>query len=189
MSAQLIPISQVVSLAKSHGINLGHGDSEEHIFYLSKLGLLPKASKKRVEGRIKGHYPDWVIERLQKITDLKKKGLSYSQMKFYLTETDYSTSPLSQTPNVALTSNNLVILVIGLILGYLLSQNSLSPRPNVPESSASLSDQNLQELVRSTVRALNQPAEDERVTIYSVSLPENSLKFLPKTDLDLKVNP
>jgi len=180
MSAQLISLSQILAAARHQEINLGKGNPEEHIFYLAKRGLVPKATRKRVKGKVEGYYPAWILDQLRKIAGLKSKGISYSQMKLYLqSEENHSPSPRALT--LPLTSNNLAILVIGLILGYLLAQNSASPSTN----KTTLLDRELPE----QARILDQPTAGDESRIYSISLPENSLRFLDKSHLDLDINP
>ena len=110
MDLNLLPIGQIVKLT---------GTDKTHLAYLAKLRLIPQAIRRKVGDKIAGCYPLEVIDKLKKIETLKDKGLSYSQIKWELSDSkpafnfNWNVSPL-------------VFLFIGLILGYLLSGGNKS---------------------------------------------------------------
>lgn len=109
----LLPISQIVEKATAAGVTFGFGDPKTHLAYLTKLRLLPQAVRRKINQEIEGCYPEEVISQMRKIEELKKQGLTYREIRFYL-QTLPAVSSHQATPGV-------VFLLIGLFLGYLLA--------------------------------------------------------------------
>ena len=65
---QLVSTNKLIQLAKTAGIDLGAGNPKERIRYYTKLGLIPHAQRKKLQGKpgaAVGCYPLWVLERLK----------------------------------------------------------------------------------------------------------------------------
>ena len=210
MSAQL-PISKVIQIAKQKKLSLGNGDPEQHLFYLGKLGLLPRAVKKKVNGKIEGHYGEEVIGQIELVSQLKNRGLTYSQMKLILNSQSFTSLTEGSTPKLAevktfdsnpiaqafpkyqqlFASSPLAFLVIGLVLGYLITFKNFS----APTTSAAA--QNTDNTITVTDISALSPAEKaltkvlgssnhQDQTIYVISEPKNSLTNLGKTKINLE---
>ena len=108
VATNLLPISQIIKQARIMGANFGFGDPKTHLAYLTKLHLLPQASRKKIGQDIVGCYPEYVVDLLMKIEGLRAQGLTYPQIKFKLE------NPVGNQPYVV------AFLIVGLILGYLL---------------------------------------------------------------------
>lgn len=183
----LISIDELIATAQDLKISLGAGNAKVHLAYLTSIGLLPKTTKRKVNGEIIGCYPQSVIEKLQQINDLKKQGLSYSQMKLVISNPNQVSSfPLQySSPHLTLSPVNfsgLAFLIVGLILGYLLAfQNFAKSGPSVPSfKSADISDLpggNKIKLSTITNSSDNQP-------VYLIVLPKQNLDNLGKIDIN-----
>lgn len=77
----LISISELIETLKKRGLVLTKGDAKVHLRYLGRLGLIPPTKKRKVGGALEGHYPEWTVARLEEIAELKKQGLTHTQMK------------------------------------------------------------------------------------------------------------
>lgn len=184
MAAHLISISDLISEAKRRNLALGQGDPADHLFYLGKLSLIPRATRKKVDGRFEGHYPSEVITMLENISRLKNNGLSYSQMKL--------ASPPVLTPSPALTpertttivtSNQAAFLFAGLLIGYLLASRPVAgDDPAVVIQAGGLSPSAGDPSTRFTLSP--EAASEER--IYVITAPKNSLGSLGPTTINLE---
>ncbi len=154
--SKLIPISQLLHQAKLRGINLGSGHPKTHLTYLSEIGLLPPAIRRKNAGSLEGHYPIDALDTLEKIESLKSQGLSYHQIKNQLN------TPSSVPPSPSF-SNSLAFLLIGLILGYLLALNRPTITPPQPVA-LDKTDQSL----------------------YLISIPKEKLNFQKIGTIELK---
>lgn len=133
--SKLISISQLLHQAKLRGINLGSGNPKTHLTYLSEIGLLPNAirRKPRHSAGLEGHYSSDTLDDLEKIESLKSQGLSYNQIKNQLF------AHIPDIPHTPYLPNNLVFLIIGLILGFLLARGqTVTPPPSVLASQVAL---------------------------------------------------
>lgn len=73
--SSLIEIDKLIRQAKKAGVDLGKGDPYNRLRYYTKIGWLPHMDRKKTKsGDVKGHYPDWVLDRLIRIDKLKKQG-------------------------------------------------------------------------------------------------------------------
>lgn len=197
MSA-LISISKIIEIAKKNNVPLGSGNPEQHLFYLGKLGLIPRATKKKVGGVFEGHYPTETVDRLQKISELKSQGQTYSQMKYVFNSQTLNPISPQPTPNFVAYSQHIfasspvAFLIIGLVLGYVVTVQNF-------KNAAALSATTTQEVASQTpvvqTSALT-PEEkslinlvslekDTQQTIYVITGPKNSLTNLGKTKINL----
>lgn len=79
--AELIATEKLIKKAQKNGIDFGKGNPYNRLRYYTKLGWLPHMTRQKDKaGNVVGHYPDWVIERLDYIQDLKDKGLSNDEI-------------------------------------------------------------------------------------------------------------
>lgn len=75
--AELITADKLITKAKSKKIDLGKGDPYNRLRYYTKIGWLPHMERKKDSGgNVVGHYPSWIVERLELIDELKGQGLS-----------------------------------------------------------------------------------------------------------------
>lgn len=73
----LISIDTLIKLAKQKNVNFGKGNPYNRLRYYTKMGWLPHMVRQKDEGgAIKGHYPEWALNQLLHIEDLKNQGLS-----------------------------------------------------------------------------------------------------------------
>lgn len=157
----LVPIDKIAKQS---------GTTKIHLAYLTKLGLIPMTIRRKINGKMAGCYPDSVITQLQKIEELKNKGLAYGQIKGSL-----ATPAFSFNFNVS----GLSLLLIGLILGYFLATNT----GVVTSASALTAKLDVQRQATSTVLA---SGKDQ--PIYVIALPQKNLDKLGKMDLSALVN-
>jgi DNA-binding transcriptional MerR regulator len=77
MSNNLIDIDKFITRAKKKGVDFGKGDPYNRLRYYTKIGWLPHMTRKKdKKGNVKGHYPEWALDRLLLIEDYKDKGFS-----------------------------------------------------------------------------------------------------------------
>src|SRR3989344_6768795 len=85
LNSTLLPTEKIIKIARRFGVDFGSGNPNERIRYFIKLGLLPYASRKSTKknGQILspiGHLPEWTIDRLKNIQELKSQGYSFPQI-------------------------------------------------------------------------------------------------------------
>lgn len=122
---QLLPIDNVIRVAKSTGVSFGPGNPRARLAYLGKLRLLPPAVRKKVSGHLTGCYPEDVVTQLQRIETLREAGLTYSQIRFRLNHPQ-------NTLNLSFPLGNVAFLIVGLILGWLVAATSLRTSTTTP---------------------------------------------------------
>ena len=86
MEDKLLPIHEIVRLAKEQGVDFGKGNPQNRLRYLTKHSLIPQAKRKLPPGSINpkstiAHYPTSIIKRLKFIHLLRKKGLPVHRIK------------------------------------------------------------------------------------------------------------
>lgn len=82
-----IEIDELIKLAKEKNINLGKGNPYNRLRYYTKIGWLPHMLRKKTsDGSTKGHYPSWVINRLETIEALKSQNLNNDEITEKLKE-------------------------------------------------------------------------------------------------------
>lgn len=209
MQDQLIPIDQIVQIAQQQGVTFGHGSPKIHLAYLTKLRLLPQTVRRKIGRNIKGCYPTSVIATLQKIEQMKNSGLTYSQIKYQLsnfvqTNSHSSSHPeigrlVSAEPNLSIitSGSGLAFLAVGLLLGYLLtnanppsSAGSVAIRSQLVPSKAEgsvestnlVKNQNQQEIYQLTT--IRESASEATEPIYLIAMPKQNLDRLGKMDIN-----
>lgn len=198
MSA-LISISKIIEIAKKNNVPLGSGDPEQHLFYLGKLGLIPRAIKKKVGGIFEGHYPTETVDRLQKISQLKSQGQTYSQMKYMFNSQTLNPIASQPTQNFVAYSQHIfasspvAFLIIGLVLGYVVTVQNF--RNSAPFNAATTQEATSQTYVAQTSALTPEeknfinivsPEKDTEQTIYVITGPKNSFTKLGKTQINLQ---
>ena len=74
---ELIAVKGLIKKAKRRGIDFGRGDPYNRLRYYTKIGWLPHMVRKTGNtGVVEGHYPEWVLDRLEYIENLKNSGQS-----------------------------------------------------------------------------------------------------------------
>lgn len=182
---ELLPIPELIKRAKAMGVNFGPGNPRTHLAYLAKTHLIPPAIRRKIEGKITGCYEQNVLELLLKIEEMKAAGLSYSEIKWQLSNqspmTSNSFSLSSYVPKITPEKwfNPAIYLIIGLLLGYFFAVNRIAA---VPESLAGLSfspaDNNF---VSTPGKATGQGTGDS--SVYIITLPGQHLDNLGKTNI------
>ncbi|HAI63044.1 MAG: hypothetical protein UU64_C0007G0023 [candidate division WWE3 bacterium GW2011_GWF2_41_45] len=72
---KMLSTEELILKAQSTGIDFGKGDPYNRLRYYTKIGWLPHMTRQKdSDGNIRGHYPDWVLERLVTIERLKAEG-------------------------------------------------------------------------------------------------------------------
>jgi len=83
----LLPIYQIIKLARQKEYDWGKGNPKNRLRYYTKIGLLPHAERKQLhpnDSHTVGHYPAYVIDLLLKIQDLKNTGKPLKEIKLQL---------------------------------------------------------------------------------------------------------
>jgi hypothetical protein len=93
--------------------------SKVQLAYYSKLGLIPPAVKRKYNGKIIGHYPSSTVNTLEEIKEMKSRGISYSDMKFFRSK-KVAVPPTPQTPSYPLLY--VLLFAIGILFGFFLNQ-------------------------------------------------------------------
>ncbi len=128
MTNQLLTISEFIEAARKQGASFEGGDAKVHLAYLTKLGLLPSAIKKKINGEIQGCYPKDSINKLLEIQSMKNSGITYSQISRVPSVVEGPskliaiTEPLASVGiNLQIKPSNFAYLVLGLVIGVLVS--------------------------------------------------------------------
>lgn len=178
MSNQLLTISEFIEAARKQGASFEGGDAKVHLAYLTKLGLLPSAIKKKIKGEIQGCYPSDALTKLLAIQAMKNSGITYSQMSKTSTALAQPTQtllPIKQDNVFALhiKPSNFAYLALGLVIGVLVSTLNTSGL-NAMHTTSNL---NLNETVK-----LGAKTDDSNV--YLIAVPKQNLDKLGKTNIN-----
>lgn len=207
---QLLPIPEIIRSAKKIGAAFGHGDPKIHLAYLTKLRLLPQTVRRKIGTEIVGCYPTSVISQIKQIEDLKSTGRTYSQIRSIFASQTID-SGFSQTPkhceNASFTlpsfgnsanfvphSNSLVFLIIGLILGYLLSISSVSQsKLSLFQNRADLTDNSIESLKTldtqsSQMIQIQGSSNGQNQPIYLIAVPKQNFEKLGTTNISKLIN-
>lgn len=214
---QLASIPDIIKSAKKIGVTFGHGDPRTHLAYLSKLRLLPQAIRRKINGsdHVVGCYPETVVPLLKKIEELKEAGLTYSQIRYKLSENNLSLPALSENeyagPSVSTPIYNqafayqqrsysypttLAFLIIGLFLGYIVSmlnsqqtnmQNPLAVKPVQAEETHSTIDPMSSDMIRIIESSKEEDGNQSQIYVISVPRGEHFSK-LEQTNINQLFN-
>jgi len=139
---EFISTNKLIKKAKRKSVDFGSGSSYNRLRYYTKIGWIPhmvrRADKK---GNIVGHYPNWTLDRLIYIEELKSKGLSNDEItkKINLKNKVISiknaiTSPEAQKRVGVYSILLVILLIIGSELGIIrlgISKNRATQISNV----------------------------------------------------------
>ena len=118
-----LTVNQLISLVKAQGLTFGSAAPKVHLAYLSKLGLIPGAVKRKYNGEMVGHYPSDTLTTLQEIQEMKNKGISYSDMKFFNSSPTTNVQlPVTKIGNFQFLNYIVPVLIftLGILFGYFL---------------------------------------------------------------------
>lgn len=180
MTMNLLPITQIIERARGMGVNFGSGDPKIHLAYLTKLGILPQTTKRKIDGEIMGCYPEEVVDKLVEIDRKKKSGWSLATIaredhQGYLVSQDYR-GDQRDVKNLALP-----FLIIGLVLGYLVAMVNL--KSNTP--SQNVSNDNNQAVETAYFKKLVSGLNNDEGPIYVISVPKSNFDNLGKEKVKL----
>lgn len=173
MDTNLVPINQIAKAAKTDKI---------HLAYLTKLRLLPQTIRRKVSGKIQGCYPASVVALVHKIEELKDQGLTYSQIRFQLTQPEsvLSATPFAVAPAIVQPTSPLALLIVGLLLGYLLATRPPSGAAALTQVPVSPIDINSQTMLK--VLKDNGPAQSG--PIYVIAVPAQNFSKVGQTNIN-----
>jgi DNA-binding transcriptional MerR regulator len=81
----LLPVQEIIRLAKEAGFDFGFGDPYNRLRYYIKIGLLPNIIRRSVNGgATQGHMPTDTVEKLLFIQCEKEKGSDYPEIALKL---------------------------------------------------------------------------------------------------------
>lgn len=107
---KLISVKEVIKKARARGFDFGRGKPTNLLYYYTKKGLLPGASRVSVFG-VKGHtvgcYPATVVDTMLRIQSLRQSGMSMAYIQTALV------TPKQQLVTV----RELVFALVGAVLG------------------------------------------------------------------------
>jgi|GEM_PF-602715 DNA-binding transcriptional MerR regulator len=79
--SKLIVANNIIKQAKKKGVDFGKGNPYNRLRYYTKIGWLPHMTRQKdKKGSVVGHYPAWVVSRLEYIQGLKDKGLTNEEI-------------------------------------------------------------------------------------------------------------
>jgi DNA-binding transcriptional MerR regulator len=108
----LISVNELIQKAQARKIDLGKGDPYNRLRYYTKMGWLPHMIRKNDQG----HYPEWVLERLEFIDTLKEQNLSNEEITKKIDEQNRL-----QNVEHALSSKQIKFRVLLYVVGVLLA--------------------------------------------------------------------
>jgi hypothetical protein len=77
---KLLPIEEVIEKASKRGVQFGKGDPYNRLRYYTKMAWLPHMTRKRLDGKLQGHYPQSAVDTLVLIENMKLEGLSNDEI-------------------------------------------------------------------------------------------------------------
>jgi len=189
MQNNLLTIEEIISRTKKSGTFLGHGDPKVHLAYLTKIRLLPQTIRRKVNNKIVGCYPESVPSLLQKIENLRSSGLTYSQIRFQLSNGQVVQTPAfsfrsvtNELAPIKNYSNGLAFLMIGLILGFLLAHNNSGGLVSTAKA-ATVTNLPTDATSQSIIKVVNGDNSSSD-PIYLIAIPQQNLYKLGKTDIN-----
>lgn len=156
------------------------GSSRIQLAYLTKIGILPKALRKKINGKLTGCYPKSVIPKLSEANQMKDKGITYSQMiktQGNLTMDQSLEIAPSITPaefTIRLRPSNFVYLIVGLIIGIFVTNlnSNMSTNLNSPFEKIKSGNYSL-----ASPQSANEP-------LYLIAVPKHNLDKMDKTNIN-----
>ncbi len=131
---KLIEIDELIKELKANNISIGKGNPYNTLRYYTKIGWLPNMQRKKApDGNVKGHYPIDTIEKLKRINELKKQGISNEDIQNILETTNKITSVKALLKNKEFLNKLykvatilILILLVIIELGFIDKNNILS---------------------------------------------------------------
>lgn len=107
--------------------------SKIHIAYLTKLGILPNAVKRKIDGKLVGCYPKDSLTKILEVKSMKDTGITYSQLAKSPVQV---LQPIHHDPAVTIQvkPSNFAYLVLGLVIGVLVSTLNTSGLATMKET-------------------------------------------------------
>lgn len=135
--------------------------SRIHIAYLTKLGILPNAVKRKIGGKLVGCYPKDSVTKLLEVKSIKSTGITYSQLAKNPVQ---MLQPIQHDPafTIQVKPSNFAYLILGLVIGVLVSTLNTSGLAAMKETK-------------------NLPLKSD---IYLISVPKQNLDKLDKTTIN-----
>lgn len=167
MSSDLLTIDEIIRRLSSNKV---------HFFYLSKLGLIPKAIRQKVRGAMTGCYPQEVVSRVATIEKMKSGGLSYAKIRNYFSaELVVPSSTGAMVVAASLGWYPFLTLLIGLLFGYIVGTSFNGGRQDAfREESLGLASRYI----------LGAKAEQLGEQVYVITIPD-SFSRVGKTDIKI----
>lgn len=206
----MLTIQEVIDKAKLSGVHFGPGGDKVHLAYLAKLRLIPQAVRRKVDGKIQGCYPDNIVRQLLEIERLRGQGLTYTQIRYQLTSPLDESSLVSRMPQIPFVGRireagpatfsgptmtppvaPLTYLVIGLLLGYLLSTVNMNNQGGAlanrgPEEKTVLSEASgILPIDKTKVSMLRLNDKSKTEPLYIIAIPRSHLGSLGETTINL----
>lgn len=163
----LITIDELMSQAKTTRV---------HLAYLTKIGILPNAVKRKINGKLVGCYPKDSLTKLFEVKNIKSTGITYSQLAKQIPSVVEGPSTLADPSTHALRllgrdditihvkPSNFAYLILGLVIGVLVSTLNTSGLVAMKETESlplksdvyliSVPKQNLDKLNKTTINYL-----------------------------------
>lgn len=189
--SNLYTITEFIDKARALGINFGNGDPKIHLAYLTKIGLLPQTTRRKINGCISGCYPQESLSTLIEIENLKNKGFSLAQISKSLN----SNKPSLYQPFTPVFDSNFSIpqkstspavlfLIIGILIGFLMANFNSQTMANMNkvENMALSAKSGLTNFQSQTNQTLNAVSGNQQ-PIYVIAIPKQNLDKMDKTDI------
>jgi len=97
------------------------GCTRIHVAYLTKLGILPGAVKRKINGKLVGCYPKDSLNKLLEVKNMKGTGITYSQLAKNPVHQMLQPIPHDTAFTIQVKPSNFAYLVLGLVIGVLVS--------------------------------------------------------------------
>ncbi len=154
------------------------GTTKVQIAYLTKLGLLPKAIKKKINGEMTGCYPKDSLNKIEEIKNMQNQGITLSQMQKtnLLPVQELSLVQIPAINNdfvIKVKPSNFAYLFLGLVIGVLVSTLNTSGL-NTMNKVDSLSLNN----------SVKMHSGSDKSNVYLIAVPKTSLDNLDKTNIN-----
>lgn len=159
------------------GVSFGRGNPKVHLAYLTKLRILPQAVRRKIDGKIQGCYPQSAISTIQRAEELKNSGLTYSQVRWQLS----SATNYAVLPNYNL--NQILLLVVGLLLGYLIGTRQYIAPSSGLGTAAALANSPIDRNTQVYVKLITADYQDDLIAVPALS-PKENLYRLDKVNID-----
>lgn len=178
----LLPINEFIKEARKQGASFGSGNPKVHLAYLTKLGLLPNAVKRKINGDLQGCYDPSSIATILEIQAMKDQGMTYSQIAKTIDNKSLKVvepTPLSLfNPNTSnfilhMKPSNFAYLALGLVIGVLIS--------TLNTSGLSTLNQTRNMTLGEPIQIESQSGDSE---LYMIAIPKQNLDKLGKTNIN-----